>query len=258
LSKDETDMNDTFHCGSHETLVAYLYDECGPADRAAVAAHLAHCAACAEEIAALRATRTQLAAWAPPDARLGFQITSADQRNEPLAFVSPGRAVGPWWREPLPAWAQVAAAALIFAAGLTAGSIGRSPAPTTVATAPAPAPVAERAAQTAAASVSATELARLERRLSAIEAAPGARNDDQALLAQVRQLIEDSERRQSEASVRLVTNVAHQFEDQRVKDLQRVDDNLGFIRTVTGEEFRKRDGLDPYRRVSFLPPAAGR
>jgi anti-sigma factor RsiW len=127
-------MNEMFHCGDHEMLVAYLYDECDRAGREAIAAHLTQCAACAEEIASLRATRTQLAAWAPPDARLGFQITSADQRNEPLAFVAPPSR-RQWWREPLPAWAQAAAAVLIFAAGMTAGSIGRAPG-NAVATAP--------------------------------------------------------------------------------------------------------------------------
>ena len=87
-SKEETDMNDTFHCEDRDALVAYLYDECDPADRAAIAAHVSHCPACAEEIASLRATRTQLAAWMPPAASLGFQITRADERNEPLAFAS--------------------------------------------------------------------------------------------------------------------------------------------------------------------------
>src|SRR5688572_9948385 len=81
-------MNDTFHCEDRDALVAYLYDECDPAERAAIAAHVSLCPACAEEIASLRATRTQLSAWTLPAASLGFQITRADQRNEPLAFAS--------------------------------------------------------------------------------------------------------------------------------------------------------------------------
>ena len=145
-------MNDTFHCEDRDALVAYLYDECDPADRAAIAAHVSHCPACAEEIASLRATRTQLAAWTPPAASLGFQITRADQRNEPLAFasrapdtLSPDTSLRrtSWWREPLPAWAQAAAAALIFAAGLTAGTLGSaSEREAAVASAPAGSPVA--------------------------------------------------------------------------------------------------------------------
>ena len=84
-------MTDMFPCGDHEVLVAYLYDECEPADRDKVAAHVTHCVSCAEEIASLRATRTQLAAWAPPDARLGFQITQTDAANVPLAFAPRAR-----------------------------------------------------------------------------------------------------------------------------------------------------------------------
>jgi hypothetical protein len=81
----------------------------------------------------------------------------------------------------LPAWAQAAAAVLVFAAGLTAGTLGDSPARDTVAFAPA-APVASPPAQAQVVSrpaepapappaVFAADLARLERRLQAIESA---------------------------------------------------------------------------------------
>ena len=174
-------MNDAFHCEDRDALVAYLYDECDPAERAAVAAHVSHCPACAEEVASLRATRTQLAAWTPPAASLGFQMTATDERREPLPFTVPARQAGPWWREPLPAWAQAAAAALIFAAGLTAGTLGSSSGRDSIATAPAPSPVpaagstpvVERVAPPAPSArvVSAADLARLEQRLRAIESA---------------------------------------------------------------------------------------
>jgi hypothetical protein len=208
-------MNDTFHCGDRDAIVAYLYDECDPAARAAIAAHVSHCPSCAEEIASLRATRTQLAAWTPPAASLGFQITGADERREPLAFTARARQPGPWWREPLPAWAQAAAAALIFAAGLTAGTLGNSsgrdivatpPAASPVATA-APAPVVARVPPPAASgpAVSAADLSRLEQRLRAIEsglavnasartvsaASAAPRADEQVTLARVNALMEE-------------------------------------------------------------------
>ena len=172
-------MNDIFRCEDRDALVAYLYDECDPAERAAIAAHVSHCAACAEEMASLRATRTQLAAWTPPAASLGFQITGANERREPLAFTARAPQGGRWWREPLPAWAQAAAAAVIFAAGLTAGTLGNSsgstataPAASPVAAA-APAPVVGRVPPPAptARQVSAADFARLEQRLRAIESA---------------------------------------------------------------------------------------
>ena len=36
----ETIMSDTFTCGDHGALVSYLYDECAPAERRTIAAHL--------------------------------------------------------------------------------------------------------------------------------------------------------------------------------------------------------------------------
>jgi hypothetical protein len=255
-------MNDIFPCGDHEALVAYLYDDGDRADREAIGAHLAQCVACAEEIAALRATRTQLAAWAPPDARLGFQITSADQRNEPLAFTAVDRTRRSWWREPLPAWAQAAAAALIFAAGLTAGSLGRAPAPNTVATAPAAAPVADRTPQTVTAPVSATDVARLEQRLNALESArvqhvsapaavATARGvDEQALLARTQAVIDEQARLSNEVALLADTtrNIGAQYGDL----YERVNRTTG----VSIEDLqRSRAPGAPFgaTRVSFRP-----
>jgi hypothetical protein len=85
-----------------------------------------------------------------------------------------------WWREPLPAWAQVAAAVLIFAAGLTAGALGGASGSETAAVAPAspmPAQAPEQVesrqslAVPSAPAVSVADLARLEQRLRAIESA---------------------------------------------------------------------------------------
>ena len=268
-------MTDMFPCGDHEALVAYLYDECEPADRDKVAAHVSHCVSCAEEIASLRATRIQLAAWAPPDARLGFQITQTDAANEPLAFAPRARSAGPWWREPLPAWAQVAAAVLIFAAGMTAGTLRTDPANETVATAPtaAPAPAAvstpviARSSQPAPAApgVSAADLARVEQRLRAIESmgtvnastrtvsaaslAPVA--GEPLTLAQARVLIAESEERQRRENVTLVAGVARDFETLRRADLSRVGEKFGEIETLTGQDLRTREGLT---RVGFQPP----
>ena len=69
-------MSETFTCGDHSALMSYLYDECTPPERRAIIAHAAICGACAGELAALGATREQLAAWTPPDAQLGFRIVS--------------------------------------------------------------------------------------------------------------------------------------------------------------------------------------
>ena len=58
------------------------------------------------------ATRRHLEVWTPPDAELGFrmQVPSQEARL-------------PWWRAPLPAWAQAAAALVIFGVGLSVGLV---------------------------------------------------------------------------------------------------------------------------------------
>ena len=63
-------MSDIFQCGDNPALVGYIYGECEPAERRAIEQHLRVCPACAAEIDALGVTRTQLAAWRPPDAQL--------------------------------------------------------------------------------------------------------------------------------------------------------------------------------------------
>jgi anti-sigma factor RsiW len=113
-----------FRCGDGEALVTFVYGESSPAEREAIANHLARCAACAEEVAALGSTRQQLTAWMPPEHTLGFRITRAEADTTPS---SPGESPAPvlrpavWWRQPLPAWAQMAAAVVIFASGMALG-----------------------------------------------------------------------------------------------------------------------------------------
>jgi hypothetical protein len=110
-------MNDRTSCASPEALVTYLYEECEPAERESIAAHVAICASCAEEVQALGDTRAHLASWSPPALPLGFQITRTET-NQPARVLKPAA----WWSRPLPAWAQVAAAVVIFAAGMSASA----------------------------------------------------------------------------------------------------------------------------------------
>jgi hypothetical protein len=126
-------MTERFQCGDGATLVAYLYGECTPAEREATAAHAAACPRCAAELEGLGLARRRLDAWRPPEARLGFQVTAADadtvvdaraafgaRGNGLRGMETPAPAPG-WWRRPLPAWGQAAAALLVFAAGLGVG-----------------------------------------------------------------------------------------------------------------------------------------
>ncbi|HVQ15917.1 MAG TPA: zf-HC2 domain-containing protein, partial [Vicinamibacterales bacterium] len=88
-----------------ETIVAFLYDELEPGERRDFKAHLLTCTVCRDEVAGLRAVRTQLARWEPP------ALTS-------LQSPVPVTSRPPWWQA-VPAWAQVAAALLVM--GVSAG-----------------------------------------------------------------------------------------------------------------------------------------
>lgn len=137
-------MNDINNpCPSHESLVTYLYDECEPAERMSIAAHVSICTLCTDEIHALSDTRAHLASWSPPALPLGFQLTRTET-EQPSNVLRPdwlasrsSKSTG-WWRQPLPAWAQAAAAIVIFAAGMSAGTFRSTPADNRVAASTAP------------------------------------------------------------------------------------------------------------------------
>lgn len=237
-------MSELFACGDAGALVAYVYDECEPEVRATIAAHLEHCVSCSSEIEGLGWTRRQLGAWTPPVATLGFQI--------------PVSALGqrlPWWRAPLPAWAQVAAAVLLFGAGLSIG-VARGPGDTSpvASSQPAVPPVVD--------TVSHEDLSQVEQRLKAEmaqlrTAAPAvtpASSRDEAIMRKVQALVEQSEERQRrEFTIRSV-ELARDIEAQRRVDLASVRETLGTLQGVTGAEMRQQreaiDRINNFFRVS--------
>ena len=107
-------------CPENEALVAYVYDECEPAERAHVERHLKTCAACAAEMDGFAALRGTLREWAPPDARLGFRVV-AEGDGEAAGVKS----AGAWWRgEGLrPAWGAALAATTVLVAGAAIASV---------------------------------------------------------------------------------------------------------------------------------------
>ena len=269
-------MNDQIHCGDQEALVAYLYDDGEPAEREAMAAHVARCSACAEEIASLRATRTMLAAWAPPEAALGFHITRDDAPQQAATVLRPAA----WWRQPLPAWAQAAAALLIFAAGMSLGSaretvVEREATPVTAKSSvtsaiPGEAPAAARSASFAAAAPSAgarVDLAKFEERLRALESArvqnASARSaspvDEAALLRQVQALIDTSVEQQQIENLRMVSRVVREFDVQRRYDLSQVENRMVRLHDTAGAALQQQSDIVNYlRNASVVNPSAGR
>ena len=236
-------MNETFTCGDHSALMSYLYDECTPAERRAIVAHAAICGACAEELAALGATREQLAAWTPPETQLGFRIVS----DTPATVLRPSR----WWQSPVPTWAQAAAAALIFTTGVTLGALRATTAP----------PRAQSTAPSAAASgavVTRADLAALEQRLRAemtqarpASQAAAAAPADARVLERVRAMIDESEQRQRRELALRTTEMVRDFDAQRNDDLGRIERTLGQMDGTTGAEVvQQRQMLNYLMRVS--------
>jgi hypothetical protein len=232
-------MSQTFECGDTGALVAYLYDECEPGVRAVIDEHLARCRTCASEVNGLGWTRQQLAAWAPPATALGFQIES------PSAVVAPMPVKVAWWRAPLPAWAQAAAALLIFAAGLAVGTARQPASAPQSAAAPAPAVTAAPVV----AQVSQTDLSQLEQRLKVemarmrapvTTAATTARADGDEIMRQVRALLEESEERQRRDFTLRSVEMARDIEAQRRVDLASVRETVGQLQGVTGAEIRQQ------------------
>ena len=237
-------MNDIFQCGDSAALVSYLYDECEPGEQELIAAHVKRCAACAGEIDALRATRQTLAAWTPPDLALGFRIER--DADVPRAKVLEPKIA--WWRAPLPAWAQAAAAVVIFGAGLATGIARNESAPQAPAAQTAAAVPAETR-PVAAPSVSRDELAQLEQRIRAEFGQPrstptptavAARGSDDALLQQVKTLIEQSEENQRKDFTLRMVELAGNIEQQRRVDLTTVRQSMGQLQDVTGNELRQQ------------------
>ena len=254
---------EAFRCGDGEALVTFVYGEGSPAERDAIANHLAHCAACADEVAALGSTREQLAAWTPPEHTLGFRITrsEADAVRPSLGDLSaPVLRPAAWWQKPLPAWAQMAAAVAIFASGMALGGAwpARPPSPGAVATSSgAPAMTTVRTAAVPAA-VTREDLAQIEQRLrgeiAAVRAAAtpsDGSGDARAVMQRVSQMIAASEaRQQNELNLRTAV-LAQDWQNRRVLDLTNIEKRLGSttVRVLSNQQ----DINSLAQRVGYSP-----
>jgi len=258
--------------------MSYLYEEGDGGERRAFEAHLATCAACTREVAALKEARGSLAAWAPPDTMLDFRIVHG---AAPAADAAPKRARFAWLTVPqLPLWAQLAAASLVIGVavgisgfevrydqqGLTVRAGWNKPAAADTSSAPAPtqttlAPVTT----TADAAPWRAELTAMEERIrgdmrqqpanAAVPAPRQASNagtmTDEQFMARVQQLIFASESRQrSELAMRL-GQVTREMDTQRRADLARVVNGMGALEGRTGTFLAsQRDLLNYLVRVS--------
>jgi len=252
-------LSETFQCGDPAGLVAYLYDECEPGQRERIAAHVSTCVMCAEEIASLGATRAQLASWTPPEAAVGFQITTTARvaDTEPQGGTQTGRVLRParWWSQPLPAWAQIAAGILLFASGMAIGVARPGASDDTTAANRPVAPIAQPTAVVAPASaVSPRDLQDLEQRLrgeiaqvrATAVAAPVVRSADGEVLKRVQALIADSEQRQRRELALRTTEIVRDMDTQRRVDMAQVQRNIGQIQDLTGAAVRDQNDMFNY------------
>lgn len=239
-------MSEIFECGDAAALVAYLYDECEPETRDAITRHLTRCSACSGEIAGLGVARRSLVSWTPRMPELGFRIPAPVQEERT-----------PWWRSPLPAWAQSMAAMLIFGAGLSIGlARGSAPDDTAASNQPATAAVLD--------TVSRGELTQLEQRLKSemaqirtaapVQPVRAAASSDDEIMKKVEALVAQSEERQRRDFTLRSVEMAREFETQRRVDLASVRETLGPLQGVTGTELRQQreaiDRINNFIRVS--------
>jgi hypothetical protein len=246
-----TQSHCTYAGNREEMLIAYLYDETDDnrAAQTAFATHLATCAACTEEVAALRGVRTQLARWSPPEPK----FVTANVQSPIINRQSP------WWRE-VPLWAQLAAALLVLgvSAGIANLDVKYDGGGLTVRTgwmkpAPAAATAPTAVAQTDPAPWR-TELTALERELRTelrtvqtssaaaaprVQAARAALPADADVVRHVRALIEASEKRQQNELALRVAEVLRDVHAMRQADLVKIDRTLDAVENRVGVEVMK-------------------
>ncbi len=236
-----------------ELLIAYLYDETGDAERARMEAHLQECAACRDELTALRGLRVGLAQWAPP--RPGFDVRVV--RHGKPSWRS-------WW---MPAFGLAAAAVLVLAVASALAHVevphdsngfrvrtGWSAAASAAASAATPASLT--AAQEAEIQARYTAL---ERRLTSLEAAAQqsssvravstetpARMSDAEILRRVRDLLAQSESKQQQELALRISQLLRDVSAQRTADLTRIQQGLGRIDAMTTAEAAQHRELVNY------------
>jgi hypothetical protein len=274
-------MTNDIMCGfpgdREATLMAYLYDDIAPADRAAFEQHLTTCARCRGELNGLVDVRAQLARWSPPDLNLASPgrrpsfVTEMPMVQPPPARWSLARGI--------PRWAQVAAALLVVgvAAGLANLDVRYDSNGLSIRTGWSTSTgqgLSSRNPENLSDASSAwhADLVAIEQRLERLERLPNelraqvgapstttiARTPsvgDAELMRRARALVDESARRQqTELALRLAEAV-RDMNVQRQADLRKIDQNLGMFQDKTGVEvFRNRQKLDYIlQRVSQQP-----
>ena len=258
-------MSETFRCDDKDMLVAYLYGEIDTDGRREVERHLRTCAACTRETEGLQSVRQDLASWLPPEPDLGFVIM-----QKPATVLRPSR-----WASigALPAWAQVAAALLVFAAGAAIANVqvqygneGLSVrtgwmTPATVAPQPASAGLPTLATRDESWRPALTALEqRLRQEIAQSHSASSgavqaSRNessvDADALMRRVQAMVNASEQRQREELGLRLAVAQRDMNNQRRSDMVRIQQSMGSLQRGTFKaEASQQEMMNLLRRVA--------
>lgn len=242
-------------------IVDYLYGELDAHGRQTFEAHLGACVTCRTEVAALGLTRERIAEWAPPEhaeAGLGLRVV-----REGAGGPVPAPARGTW-----APWGLAAAAALVLAASAAIANleIRVGPEGLVVRTgwaqpvSPATSEAEVLVADTIQASEWQSELARVQARLSELEAGlasqpaadvqpvsnPGGLSDAE-VLRRVRLMVEQS---QGEV-LRRVSEVFMEMERRRQHDVALIQQGLGQYQATSAEVAQHRDALVKLARLAW-------
>lgn len=238
-------MNETFctYPGKRdEVIVAYLYGEMDVDERATFDRHLVTCAPCRAELADLRGVRSELARWTPPESLTDIPFSVETPQLPSKSSV-----------RTIPVWAQAIAATLVLGVAAGAANLevsykagsglsirtGWRHAAEVNSTPPAVVPPAFVPTTTPWSK----DLAALEHELrGAIAARPvvstpvSATASDEATLRRIKQMLEDSERRQETELALRVGEAVRELQVQRQADLVKIDRTLGLMQNRTGIE----------------------
>lgn len=249
-------------CDSKDLLVGLLYDELDPSEKRTFDIHLATCAECRDELAGLRATRGQLAMWAPPETDFGFRVV----RNAAAPPPAPRFRIAP-------AWGLAAAALLVVAAGAAMANLevrygGDGLVVRTGWQHAVDAPVS--AQRDAAAGVTPVDwkaqAEALDRRLrdleetiaarsgtSPVQSVSGSAISDADVLQHVREMLGQSETRQQRVLATRLAEITRDFDAQRRADLAAVDQGMARLQNTSGAEVRQyRDLIQRmYRATTY-------
>jgi hypothetical protein len=232
-----------------DDLLALLYDEGTPTEKARAKAHVTNCAACRDEFAAFADVRSQMSGWVvPADAR-------GNLAHGRFGQARPARASSPMKPASFLGWSLAAAAGIALGVGLA--TTGRSlvdPRPESIATAAAPAlgegvvslaqvrqllDEQDRRHQAELAGVR----ERIETTLASLQSQPQAASSLAATPASFQRVLRESEDRHTRLVEARIAQLRRETELQRQYDLAQVAASLAFLDNRAGAEAARTSEL---------------